>query len=431
MYGNVTVTRLKMEGRFVKATIVESVMGVFGFSEDNTLAEKVLFPKDPTQTAQKLRDVEEGKVIEEVAKLVECLRAKGVESFVFENQKMAQKVAEKYGVDVSVELASEAGRLFRENLANFAVESGYVDKAELLRVHLHNVSIELAKLKVKKTVEKRDMLVAQAVQSVDDLDKSLNLFMGRLREWFGLHYPELDRQLEKHETYARLVVNLGTKENFTAQNLENQGLPTNRAQSISKVAAASMGADISGEDLTKIQDLAKHVLALYDLRNGLEKYVDTVMEEVAPNTRAVGGSLLGARLLALSGGLVNLAKLPASTMQVLGAEKALFRSLKTKARPPKHGIIFQHPAIHDAKRWQRGKIARALAGKLSIAARVDAFNGEYVGDKLTADLEKRIEEIHERYPQPPPVSAPKPKKFESKKRFGKKPPRRKNRGSKR
>jgi nucleolar protein 56 len=103
-------------------------------------------------------------------------------------------------------------------------------------------------------------------------------------------------------------------------------------------------------------------------------------------------------------------------MQVLGAEKALFRSLKTKARPPKHGIIFQHPLIHDAKRWQRGKIARALAGKLSIAARVDAFNGNYAGDEIKADLEKRVEEIKERYDKAPPPNPQSPKKFTERQR---------------
>jgi nucleolar protein 56 len=282
-------------------------------------------------------------------------------------------------------------------------------------------------MKVKTTVEKRDLLVAQAVQSVDDLDKALNVFMSRLREWFGLHYPELDRLLDKHETYARLVVNLGTRENFTAENLEKEGLPTKKAQSIATVAAASMGADLADDDLAQIQNLCRNVLELYGVRNSLEKYVDSVMEEVAPNVKTVGGSLLGARLMALSGGLLNLAKLPASTIQVLGAEKALFRSLKTKASPPKHGIIFQHPLIHDGKRWQRGKIARALAGKLSIAARVDAFKGEFMGDRLKADLDKRIEEIRERYENPPPPSAS-PQRTPRRMPTDRKRPRRKQRG---
>jgi nucleolar protein 56 len=273
---------------------------------------------------------------------------------------------------------------------------------------------------VKKTVERRDLLVAQAVQTVDDLDKSLNLFMSRLREWYGLHYPELDRLIDKHETYARLVVNLGTRDYFTAVNIKREGQAKAKAQKIAEVASASMGAELNEEDLTQIQAMCRNVLELHDTRQSLEKYIDSVMEEIAPNTRTIGGSLLGAHLVALAGGLVNLAKLPASTIQVLGAEKALFRSLKTKARPPKHGIIFQHPLIHDAKRWQRGKIARALAGKLTIAARVDAFNGKYAGDELKADLEKRIEEIKERYEKPPTPSLPKSR--------ARKSPRRKKRG---
>ncbi len=121
------------------------------------------------------------------------------------------------------------------------------------------------------------------------------------------------------------------------------------------------------------------------------------MEELAPNVRAVAGALLGARLIAMAGSLQNLAMRPASTIQVIGAEKALFRSLKTGARPPKHGLIFQHTLLHDAKRWQRGKIARVIAGKLAIAARADAFGGgHYIGDKLKADINKRIEEIHDK-----------------------------------
>ena len=412
----------------MKATIVESVIGVFGFGEDNKLTEKVFFPEDPQETAQRLLKIEEGKLLEEIQSLVNKLQEKGYTHFVFENPKMARTVGEKLNIEVSTETSSEAGALLRDNLEKFALELEAVEKPEQLRVRVHNVSIELAKMKVKTTIEKRDLLVAQAVQSVDDLDKSLNVFMSRLREWFGLHYPELDRLLDKHETYARLVVNLGTRENFTAENLEKEGLPSKKAQSIAMVAESSMGADLGDEDLAQIQGMCKNVLELYSVRQSLEKYVDSVMEEVAPNVKAVGGSLLGARLLALSGGLLNLAKLPASTIQVLGAEKALFRSLKTKARPPKHGIIFQHPFIHDAKRWQRGKIARALAGKLSIAARVDAFKGSFMGDKLNADLAKRIEEIKERYDKAPP---PPPKKPVTRKPRDRKQPRRKKRGYKR
>jgi nucleolar protein 56 len=145
------------------------------------------------------------------------------------------------------------------------------------------------------------------------------------------------------------------------------------------------------------------------------------MEEVAPNTKYLVGSLLGARLIALSGGLMNLAKRPASTIQVLGAEKALFRSLKTGTKPPKHGLIFQHTLLHDAKRWQRGKIARALAGKLAIAARADAFGGRPIGKELKADMDRRIEEIQQKYDQPPPLPVARPRRDKSrdKKKWGK------------
>ncbi len=407
----------------MKATIVESVIGVFGFGEDNELVEKVFFPKDFKKTAERLQKIEKGTVTKEISSLIDKLRAKGYMHFVFENQEMARNAREKLNIEATSKASSEAGKWLRENLEKFALDLGFVNKPEQFRARVHNISIELAKMKVKKSVERRDLLVAQAVQTVDDLDKSLNIFMSRLREWFGLHFPELDRLVDKHETYARLVVELGTRENFTAENLEKEGLPKTKSRSIAKVATASMGTDLGDEDLTHIQDMCKRILELYGVRLSLEKYVDSVMEDVAPNTRAIGGSLLGARLLALAGGLLNLAKLPASTIQVLGAEKALFRSLKTKARPPKHGIIFQHPLIHDAKRWQRGKIARALAGKLTIAARIDAFSGKYSGEELKADLEKRIEEIKKRYEKPPP---PKPKKTADRKR-----PRSKKRGRKR
>ncbi len=142
------------------------------------------------------------------------------------------------------------------------------------------------------------------------------------------------------------------------------------------------------------------------------------MDEVAPNLKAlVGGAKLAARLMSLAGGLKELAMMPASTIQVLGAEKALFRHLRTGAKPPKHGVIFQYPAINRSPWWQRGKIARALAGKLAIAARVDYFSGEYIGEELKKELEQRIQEIKEKYPNPPKRKAKPEKKKKEKKKF--------------
>ena len=387
----------------MKATIIECVIGILGFDEQNNLVESVLFPKDPKKIAENLAKIEAGKIIDEIATLVEKLKEKGYTFFVFENAEIARNAHDKLKIAVEVARPSEAGELLRGNLEKYTVKLGFVNEGAELRDWTHKVSVELTKMRVRKAGEKRDLVVAQGIQTIDDVDKTVNLFMGRIREWYGLHFPELDRIVEKHETYARLVVDLGRRDKFTVENLEKEDLPKNKAEQIAMVAEKSMGADLEDDDLTQIQTLCKNALQLYDMRQKLEGYMDSTMDEVAPNMKALVGSLLGARLIALTGGLINLAKMPASTVQVLGAEKALFRSLKTGARPPKHGIIFQHTLIHEGKRWQRGKIARALAGKLAIAARSDAFSGNYIGDGLKAAFERRIKEIQEKYEEAPPA----------------------------
>jgi nucleolar protein 56 len=396
----------------MKATIIPTIFGVLAFDESNKLVAHSLFPKKPGDAAKILLEIESGKAVKEVADVIGHLKNAGYSIFVFENPDLAANVKEQFAVTTETSKTSEAGQLLRSNIEGFALEVGFVKDYEDFRNWMHNVSMELAKLKVKGAIEKRDLLAVHAIQTLDDIDKTINLFMSRLREWYGVHFPELDRLIDKHETYARIVVNLGVREEFTAERLIKEGLPRQKAEQIANVAKTSMGADLSEADLVLIQALGRKVLDLYELRGYLEKYIDDVMEDVAPNIKALTGALLGARLIALAGGLVDLAKMPASTLQVLGAEKALFRSLKTGTKPPKHGIIFQHPYLHEAKKWQRGKIARALAGKLAIAARTDAFGGRFIGDELKADIERRVEEIRQKYAEPPPkpVEKPKPKR---------------------
>jgi nucleolar protein 56 len=385
----------------MKATIIQFTFGAVAFDEQNRLVERMLFPKKPQAAAKKIMAAEAGK-IDEIKSLITMLQNAGYDMFAFENANLAGAAQKNLKVTTEVSKPSEVEAL-RARMEQVAVETGFVEDANELSLWNRNVSMELAKLRIKGASEKRDLIIAQAIQTLDDLDRTVNLFMGRLREWYGVHFPELDRLIEKHETYARLVMNLGHKENFTIEAFEKEGIPKERAENTAKVAEASMGADMAKQDLAEIQALSKNVLELYELRKNMENYVDKTMEEVAPNTRAIAGALLGARLIAVAGSLQNLAIKPASTIQVLGAEKALFRSLKTGARPPKHGLIFQHALLHDAKRWQRGKIARVLAGKLAIAARADAFGGRYVSDALKADIDKRLAEIREKYEEPPPL----------------------------
>jgi nucleolar protein 56 len=391
----------------MKVIVIQFPFGVVAFDEQNSVIEKGLFPKKPQAAARSLMKTEAGKISDQTSALLVLLQKAGYDTFVFESASVASEVQGKLNVKVEVSQASEV-EVLRSRMEQIAVEAGFVEDAKELSVWNRNVSMELAKLRVKGATEKRDLVIAQAIQTLDDLDRTVNLFMGRLREWYGVHFPELDRLVEKHETYARLVMNLGDRANFAFEALEKEDIPKARAEQISKVAEASMGADVAENDLGQIQALSKSVLELYDLRKVMESYLERTMDEVAPNTKAIAGSLLGARLIAIAGSLRNLAMRPASTIQVLGAEKALFRSLKTGARPPKHGLIFQHALLHDAKRWQRGKIARAIAGKLAIAIRTDAFEGKYVGDRLKAALDRRIEEIRQKYSEPPPVKEEKP-----------------------
>jgi len=399
----------------MKATVITCLIGVLAFSEDDQLVDKILFKKVPKLIAEKLNRVNTGKTIDETDSLVRRLNERGYTAFVFENTSIATaRVLERtLKAKVSIAQSTKQGEFLHENLEKFALEVGFVKRPQKLRKLIREVSIELTKLKVKRAGEKRDLMIAQAILSIDDLDKTANLFIGRIREWYGLHFPELDRMIEKHETYARLVSILGKRPNFTIEGLEEEGLPVNKITQIAEAADRSMGADLIDTDIEQIQNLCKQILGLYSLRQALQSYADLTVKEVAPNVQALVDSLLAARLIASAGGLINLAKMPASTIQVLGAEKALFRALKTGTRPPKHGIIFQAPIIHDAKKWQRGKLARALAGKLAIAARTDAFSFRYIGDSLKVDLEKRVAEIQEKYREPPVPIKRKQKEFQS------------------
>ncbi|MBS7615395.1 C/D box methylation guide ribonucleoprotein complex aNOP56 subunit [Candidatus Bathyarchaeota archaeon] len=386
----------------MKATVVTSVLGVIGFGEDGKIAAYKLFSQNTLEIAAKLVDIDAGKNVSEIPEVVKELKEKGFTKFVFENPALSRTVQAQLNVEVEVVSPSEVGENFRRKMGEYAVQTGFVKDASELSRWIHDVSMEVSQLKVRKATEKRDLMIVQAVQALDDMDKTLNLISTRIREWYGLHFPELDRLVEKHEVYANLVKNLGRKKDFTQENIEKLGISQNKAAQIAKAAASSMGGELKDQDIIQIQSLCSCVLGLFEEKSSTEKYIEDLMEEVAPNTSFLSGATLGARLIAIAGGLMNLAKMPASTIQVLGAEKALFRSLTTGARPPKHGIIFQHALVHGSNRRLRGKVARIFSGKLAIAVRTDAFSGTYIGDKLKADLEKRVDELQRKYPEPKP-----------------------------
>lgn len=365
--------------------------------DDGNVAAYAHLPEDPDKAAEELLLLEEGNIPPSLTKLLESVP--NLKELVVEDSDLGEKLAKHFAGTVLVKPNNSIAQSFRERLAEYLKVLGVSE--DQYRSFLYAVSLALTRKKVRRAVEKRDLFVAQAVSALDDVNKILNLLASRIREWYGLHFPELDELLEEHEDYIKFVSEIGDRDSASKEDLEAIGIKGELASKIVEAAKASMGADISDFDLQAIQALANVALELYEVRRNLEKYIDEAMKEVAPNIRGLVGPLLGARLINLAGGLAKLATLPASTIQVLGAEKALFRALRTGGKPPKHGVIFQHPAIHRSPKWQRGKIARALAAKLAIAARIDAFTGEYKADELKEQFEKRLQEIKTLYAKPP------------------------------
>ncbi|MDE1853640.1 MAG: C/D box methylation guide ribonucleoprotein complex aNOP56 subunit [Thaumarchaeota archaeon] len=265
---------------------------------------------------------------------------------------------------------------------------------------LRQKSIAAAEEAIREASSRPDLHLVQAIQALDDTDKYLNITATRASEWYGLHFPELTQMVQDNVALCKIISEIGSREAFSAENLGGRGFTDKKVEAIIEARNRSKGGSISEGDLGRVKSLAALAVQLSNLRGGLNDYVESQMKKVAPNTAEVAGATIGARLMAKAGGLDRLAILPASTIQILGAEKALFRSLRTGARPPKHGILFQHQAVHTAPKWQRGKIARTLANKIAIAARVDYYRGSEESS-IKAGLDKRLEAIKEKYKEPP------------------------------
>ncbi len=387
----------------MKSMIVTTLIGIFALNAKGKVVGVELFPASPKEAASRLTQLQNGQIGNELTQLLKTLQQKGYDNFSFEESALASSVEKNLGLVCNVAEGSRAAMSLRKRLGETAVELRIFEDLKTFREYVHNVTVAMAEKAVTRETQRRDIYAIQVIRTLDDLDRTLNLFSGRIREWYGLHFPELDKLLDKHETYMRLVSNLGARENFTVKKLESEGVPSDKAQAIAAKAKASIGFDVNPKDLVLLQRLSNETLQLHNCRTQAEEYLAALMEEVAPNMTSILGPLLSARLMSIAGSLTNLAKMPASTIQVLGAEKALFRSLKTGSRPPKHGVIFQYQHIHAAPKWQRGKIARALSGKLSIAARIDAFGGEFIGEMLRNRLERKIREIQDKYASPPSV----------------------------
>lgn len=232
--------------------------------------------------------------------------------------------------------------------------------------------------KVKFNVNRVDNMIIQAINLIDQLDKDVNTFSMRIREWYSYHFPELVKIVPDNNMFAKVVKIVKNRKELSddaLEQLEEVVMDSAKAQAIIDASKSSMGMDISPIDLINIQLFASRVIDMFDYRKRLHEYLHSKINQVAPNLSSLIGDQVAARLISHAGSLTNLAKYPASTIQILGAEKALFRALKTKSNTPKYGLIFHSSFIGRAGTTNKGRVSRYLANKCAIASRIDCFAG--------------------------------------------------------
>jgi len=389
----------------VSVYLTLNVFGVFILDDEGKVTSKHLFYPDAAKASTNLKAVNDETVTDTIESSLKELEGADI---IVEDAMFARALSKIKNLKVRVE-EGNAPRWFRDSQDDYLTEQGIVASREEVTTFRREVSILLAKSKVSAASEEKDLLIKNAIDAVDEIDKSINVLIMRLREWYSLHHPSLNRLVEDQELFAKILSACTGKANINKDSLESVGTPDTITEQVVKALTGDIGAELQDSDLAVITSLAKSVNGLYQMRNELEVYISSMMETVAPNLAALAGPMIGARLISLAGSLKELARKPSSTIQVFGAEKALFRSLKTGADPPKHGIIYRVPEVNTAPFWQRGKIARSLAGKLSIAARIDAYSDRDTGSSLREQFISRLEEIRRQNPEAPPPKPQKPR----------------------
>ncbi len=309
------------------------------------------------------------------------------------DSKLGGVIAEELGVKVShIGVVPEIVRGVRAHFGKLVkgLSKEISNKAQLGLGHSYS------RAKVKFNVHKSDNMIIQAIALLDQLDKDMNTFSMRIREWYSYHFPELYKIVQDNFVYARCVKAIKNRKELPegiADTLEEITMDSAKAKAIIDASKSSMGMDISVIDLINIDRFAERVILLAEYRKELTEYLKSKMGSVAPNLAALIGDTVGARLISHAGSLTNLAKYPASTVQILGAEKALFRALKTRGNTPKYGLIFHSSFIGRAGAKNKGRISRYLANKCSIASRIDCFSEvptTVFGEKLKGQVEDRL-----------------------------------------
>jgi len=350
--------------------------------------------KDNKQAMSTATSIIESKVDKTLSKfLKKNIVDKGLKDKLLVIEKgLGSSIKEKLGISIEIHAnTQQIYRGIREQLTSLVEGLDEKDESQMALGLSHGLN----RFKLKFSPDKVDTMIIQAVGLLDDLDKELNNFAMRLREWYGWHFPELAKVVTDNLVFAKTVRALGMRSN--AKNADDLDLPEETLEEVKKAAEISMGVEITEQDLGHIKELCDRVIELTEYRLSLQSYLKNRMTALAPNLTYMVGELIGARLISHAGSVLSLAKHPASTIQILGAEKALFRALKTKTATPKYGLLFHASLVGQSTPKMKGKIARVLAAKLALAVRVDALGGDDTTNEIGVEnreyVEKRMRQL--------------------------------------
>lgn len=392
------------------AKIAEAFASVNGANKAVTLQAWKAF-KDSKSALESLTALTEGKLDSALKKFLKKNIVSDAiqEELVVQDKGLAAAIQSKLEIPCVVNPTGlQLWRGVRDQMCNL-VEGLTEKEAHTMALGLSHT---MNRFKLKFSPEKVDIMIIQAVGLLDDLDKELNNFAMRLREWYGWHFPELTKICGDNMTYARIVRSMGFRTNAKSTDFETvlPDVPEDIVKELKTAAEISMGVEITQQDLEHIFELCERVIELSEYRASLSDYLKQRMTAIAPNLTHMVGELIGARLISHAGSLLNLAKHPASTVQILGAEKALFRALKMREQTPKYGLIFHASVVGQSQQKYKGKISRVLAAKLSLCARVDALGDQteptvaighrdYVEKKLRQFENEQVHGISKNYSQ--------------------------------
>ena len=374
--------------------ITYCVKGFLAFNSENELISEKLFPED--EILNRLADIDDKKIVPEETEIIDEVSNDYDEIIIESNKRRSDYGNEK----VNIQTPNPAGEYLRSNYEEFGLDSEEI--TEIYR--------NLAIYRIKKESSSEDKHLIQAINTIDEIDESISKQIERIREWYALYFPEME-VIRNNETYIRLISENKSKDEIIKAKPE--AFPDDMID---------LEEDINPKDIEIMNNYANSIYEIQQTRKNLEEYVDFKMQDIAPNLRLLVGSSLGAKLISHAGGLKRLAVYPSSTVQIMGAEKALFRHLKSGDRPPKYGLIYQHPQVRGAKWWNRGKIARMLAGMISHAARRDVFTKTF-DENAFDEFIKKAEEIEKNNPFPTKTTKKRNEersKGKNKKRKGKK-----------